>query len=96
MYRGLCDTARMASDHRPMLAGQTTEALTFVLGMLAAQPLRREEAGRFAAVCTELKARGAYEPMLSTLDPDLAANVQLLETADRGQHFAVTGQRRLV
>ena len=96
MYRGVCDTEPMASDHRALFAQQTTEALIFVLGMLAAKPLRREEAGRFAALADELKTRGVWDAMLSTLDPDLAANVRMLVVVDRGQHLVVHGQRSLV
>ena len=83
-------------DGLPILASQTTEALAFVLGMLAARPLRAEEAGRFAALCAELKARGVWSAMVDGLDPDIQAALKMLEAADMGQHLKARGQRRLV
>lgn len=84
------------NDHRPLLASQPDSALLFVLGMLAAKPMRASEAGRFAAICTELQNRGIWTELLGSLDDTLAQSILMLERADRGQHFATTGQRRLV
>lgn len=86
----------MASDHRALLGAQSNEGLVFILGMLAAKPMRAEEAGRFAALCTEIRNRGLWDRLLTSLEPTLAQSICMLETADRGQHFAATGQRRLV
>lgn len=86
----------MASDHRPLLAAQPTSALTYVLGMLAARPLRAADSGRIAALCTELRDRGEWDTFSAGLGEDLREQLGMLEMADRGQHFAVHGQRRLV
>ena len=86
----------MASDHRPLLAAQPTSALTYVLGMLAARPLRAADAGRIAAICTELRRRGDWDTFWAGLSEALQDQLSMLEMADRGQHFAVHGQRRLV
>lgn len=86
----------MASDHRPILAAQPTASLTYVLGMLAGRPLRETDAGRIAAICTELRARGEWTAFYEGLSDALQDQLAMLEMADRGQHFAVHGQRRLV
>lgn len=87
----------MASPHHTeVLAAQPDAALFFILGMLAARPLRPAEAGRLAAICTEVRRRGLWDVLCASIDRELAAALAMLETADRGQHFASTGQRRRV
>jgi len=83
-------------DHRPLLAAQTDAAILFTFGLLCGRPLGKNEAGRLAAMVTELERRGLYDPLLASLDSSLAAQISLLVMVDRGAHFASTGQRRQV
>lgn len=89
-------TSAAPNDHRPTLAAQPDIALGYVLGLLAARPLRAADCGRLAALCTELRRRGLYDALIAALDTELAGQLRMLETADRGQHFAAFGAPRLV
>lgn len=85
----------MASDAALALPDISTAALTYALGMCAARGGDPAVPGRVLALAEELHTRGALEPLLAELGPDQAAGLRLLITAERGQHFARTGQRRL-
>lgn len=85
----------MASDAPLALPAITTPALTYALGMCAAKGGDPLVPGRVLALAEELHRRSALEPLLAELGPDQAGALRLLITAERGQHFARTGQRRL-
>ena len=86
----------MSLDHRPLLAAQSDAALFYALGMFAARPLRAQDAGRIAALCTELRRRNVYDELMTSLSVDQREQLRMLEIADRGQHSKLTGQCRLV
>jgi hypothetical protein len=65
-------------------------AVALALGMCVAGP---QFGGRISTLVDELKRRGVWADLLAALDPELAAKITMLETADRGQRWAKTGRR---
>lgn len=77
----------------PRLAALPDAAIGLVLGMSVANPSAKH-AGRVSLLVDELRRRGTYLAMLATLDPKLAAAIDLADRADRGQCWAQTGHPR--
>lgn len=75
------------------LAALPDAALAFALGVRAGSPQSVSNAGQVSTLTDELKRRGVYDDMLAVLDPELAARIELLDSADRGQRWARTGRR---
>lgn len=78
------------TDGRLSLTGLPDVTLALALGIAFAQPSARY-AGRVSLIVDELKRRGVYHAMLATIDPHLAAKIDLADRADRGQRWAQTG-----
>jgi hypothetical protein len=82
------------ADATSPLRSQTTEALAFAFGYVAARPVTADQFGGVCALVDELETRHAYAPLLAALPPALAKAVQTLVWAHRGQRWARTGQYR--
>lgn len=68
-------------------------AIALALGICVAERQSVRTAGRVSTLVDELKRRGVYTDMLASIDPQLAASITMLDTADRGQRWAQTGHR---
>lgn len=77
----------------PRMAALPDTALAFALGVRVGSPQSMSHVGQVSTLITELQRRGVYDDMLAVLDPDLAARIDLLDSADRGQRWAQTGKR---
>ncbi|SKL37149.1 DUF7423 domain-containing protein [Mycobacteroides abscessus] len=75
------------------LAALPDAALGFALGVRVASPQSVANVGQVSTLIAELQRRGVYADMLAVLDPELAARIELLDSADRGQRWARTGRR---
>lgn len=80
-------------DEADRLALLPISALALALGMCVAGPQSARHAGRVSTLVDELRRRGVYTDLLAALDPQLAASIAMLDTADRGQRWAQTGRR---
>ncbi|OHU29129.1 hypothetical protein [Mycobacteroides chelonae] len=77
----------------PRLLALPDAALAFALGVRVGSPQSIANVGHVSTLIGELRRRDVYDDMLAALDPDLAARIELLESADRGQRWARTGRR---
>ena len=75
------------------LAPLSDAALALALGVCVGRPQSVANVGRVSVLVDELVRRGVFDSILSTLDPELAASIRLLDSADRGQRWARTGRR---
>ncbi|MFA5711488.1 hypothetical protein [Mycolicibacterium sp.] len=80
------------SGQEGRLSGLPDAALGLALGMSVARPDSRF-AGRVSALADELKRRGVWEALLGSLDSELAAQIRLLDSVDRGRLWDRTGRR---
>lgn len=77
----------------PRLAALPDTALAFALGVRVGGAQSLANAGQVSTLIAEMQRRGVYDDMLAALDPELAARIELLDSADRGQRWARTGHR---
>ena len=77
----------------PRLAALPDTALALALGVRVGGAQSLVNAGQVSTLIAEMQRRGIYDDMLAALDPELAARIALLDTADRGQRWARTGHR---
>ncbi|WP_100523070.1 DUF7423 domain-containing protein [Mycobacteroides abscessus] len=75
------------------LAALPDAALGFALGVRVGSPQSVANVGQVSTLIAELQRRGVYADMLAVLDPELAARIELLDSADRGQRWARKGRR---
>lgn len=84
----------MASEtNDPRLTALPDTALAFALGVRVGSPQSVANSGQVSTLIDEMRHRGVYDDMLAVLDPELAARIGLLDSADRGQRWARTGRR---
>lgn len=77
----------------PRVPALPDTALAFALGLRVGSPQSVSNVGQVSTLIAELQCRGVYDDMLAVLDPELAARIELLDSADRGQRWARTGRR---
>jgi hypothetical protein len=80
-------------DEATRLSVLPVSAIALALGICVAGSVSVQTAGRVSTLVDELKRRGVYSDMLASIDPQLAAQIDVLDTADRGQRWARTGIR---
>ncbi|WJJ55984.1 hypothetical protein PROPHIT491_48 [Mycobacterium phage prophiT49-1] len=91
--RGRTFLAMASETIDPCMALLPDTALAFALGVRVASPQSVSNVGQVSTLTAELQRRGVYDDMLAVLDPELAARIELLDSADRGQRWARTGRR---
>lgn len=79
-------------DDATRIALLPISAVALALGVCVGRP-QTSACGRISTLVDELKRRGVYTDLLASLDPQLAASIGMLDTADRGQVWARTGRR---
>ncbi|AYP70048.1 hypothetical protein I5G62_gp62 [Mycobacterium phage CRB2] len=87
--------AAQADPGNTPIADVPTATLIFTLGFVVANPAQaHRHYGGISAIADELTQRGAYAPLRASLPPRIAAAVEAMYRADRGQRMASRGERQ--